>query len=149
VLSPKRGSTYVGLFRGVSAWCGGFAGAEASADFAAPTSPCSSEDRIGFRAQLRPTFARRRRTDYRKPTSDEKGAHRRKAPAPISGGFAGAEASANFSAPTSLRSSEDRIGFRAQLRPAFARRRRTNYRKPTSDEKGAHRRKAALSTFSA
>ena len=42
-----------------------------------PTSPRSSEDSIRIRAQLRPTFARRRTADYRHPTSGEKGAHRR------------------------------------------------------------------------
>ena len=95
-----------------------------------------------LRAQLRPTFARRRKTNTEEPTSVEKGAHRRKAPAPVRVCFAGADASAELSPPTSHRSSEDSICPRAQLRPTFAHRRKTNTEEPNSVEKGAHRRKA-------
>ena len=60
------------------------AGAEASAKASPPTNSRSTEDSLRFRAQLRSTFAHRSRADYRNPTSVEKGAHRRKAPAPVS-----------------------------------------------------------------
>ena len=110
--------------------------------FALPTRLVSSEDSIRPLAQLRLTFARRRRTNTEDLTSCEKGAHRRKAPAPMRVGFAGAAARAELSPPTSLRSAEDSLRFRAQLRPTFARRRRTNTEEPNSVEKGAHRRKA-------
>ena len=69
-----------------------FAGADASAKLSSPGSPCSSEDSIRIRAQLRLTFACRRKTDTEEPNSVEKGAHRRKAPAPVRVCFAGAGA---------------------------------------------------------
>ena len=47
--------------------------------------PRSSEDSLRFRAQLRPASGNRRRADYRNRNSVEKGAHRRKAPAPDQG----------------------------------------------------------------
>ena len=61
-----------------------FAGAGERTKLLHPTSPRSSEDSLRIRAQLRPTFARRRRDSYRKPNSGERGVPRRKAPAPIS-----------------------------------------------------------------
>jgi hypothetical protein len=67
------------------------AGAEASAKASPPTNPRSTEDSLRFRAQLRPTFAHRSRANHRNPNSDEKGAHRRKTPAPIRFDFAEAE----------------------------------------------------------
>ncbi|CZQ91156.1 Hypothetical protein Tcol_1073 [Trichococcus collinsii] len=121
---------------------GYFAGADASAGLSPPTSHRSSEDRIRPRAQLRPAFACRRKMNTEEPNSFERGAHRRKAPAPVRVCFAGAEASAGLSPPTSHRSSEDRIRPHAQLRPAFACRRKMNTEEPNSVENGAHRRKA-------
>ena len=119
-----------------------FAGADASAKFVPPTSPRSTEDRLLPRAQLRPTFACRRKTNTEEPNSVEKPAHRRKAPAPVRVCFAGAGASAKFVPPTSLRSPEDRLLPRAQLRPTFACRRKTNTEEHNSVERGAHWRKA-------
>ncbi len=122
------------------------AGVEAGRISAPPTKLPSSEDSLRFRAQLRPTFARRRKANHRNPTSVEKGAHRRKAPTPTRHAFAGAEASANLSPSTSLRSPEDSFRFRAQLRPEPGNRRRADYRNRNSVEKGAHRRKAPTPT---
>ena len=65
-----------------------------------PIRDCSSEDRLRVRAQLRPTFARRRRTNTEELNSVERGAHRRKAPVPVRGCFAGAGASAKRCLPT-------------------------------------------------
>ena len=120
----------------------GFAGAGASAKPSPPTSPRSTEDSLRSRTQLRPTFARRSRADYRKPNSCEKPAHRRKAPAPTKVVFAGAGANVKHSPPPSHRSTEDSLRSRTQLRPTFSRRRRADYRNPNSCEKPAHRRKA-------
>ena len=120
-----------------------FAGADASAKFVPPTSPRSTEDRLLPRAQLRPTFACRR-TNTEKPTSDEKIAHRRKAPAPMRVCFAGAGSSVNFVPPKRPCLTEDSLRPHNQLRPTFACRRK-NTEKPNSVEKGAHRRRAPAS----
>ncbi len=121
------------------------AGAEVSAKFAPPTNRRSTEDILRFHAQLRSTFAHRSRANYRNPTSDQMGTHRRKGRHhQFSGGvlLAGAEASAKFAPPTNHCSTEDSPRFHAQLRPTFAHKSRANYRNPTSVEKSAHRRKA-------
>ncbi|CZQ93043.1 Hypothetical protein TFLO_1624 [Trichococcus flocculiformis] len=97
-----------------------------------------------IRAQLRLTFACRRKMDTEEPNSVEEGAPRRKAPVPVRGCFAGAGASVNFVPPASLRSSEDRARIRAQLWPTFACRRKTNTEEPNSVEKGTPRRKAPV-----
>ena len=76
------------------------------------------------------------------PNSVEKGAHRRKAPAPVRVCFAGAGESAKFVPPGSCHSTEDRVRISARLRPTFACRRKTNTEEPNSVEKGTHRRKA-------
>ena len=119
-----------------------FAGAYERVKSVPPASHRSSEDSRRPRAQLRPTFACRRKTNTEEPNSVEKPAHRRKAPAPVRVCFAGAGASAKFVPPTSLRSPEDRLLPRAQLRPTFACRRKTNTEEHNSVERGAHRRKA-------
>ena len=102
----------------------------------------SSEDRARSRAQLRLTFACRRKTNTEEPNSVERPGYRRKAPAPIRVSLAGAGARWRSCLPTSHRSPEDGILSRAQLRPTFAYRRKTNTEEPNSVEKGAHRRKA-------
>ena len=106
-----------------------------------PTSLRSSEDSIRPRAQLRLTFACRSKTDTEESNSVEKGAHRRKAPAPVRVVFAGAGARWRFCPPIRIRSSEDSMRPRAQLRPTFACRRKTDTEEPNSVEKGAPRRK--------
>ena len=106
----------------------------------APRRTCSPEKSEPPSPQLRPTFSRRRTADYRKPNSGEKPALRRKAPAPTKVVFAGAGANVKHSPPPSHRSTEDSLRSRTQLRPTFARRSRADYRKPTSCEKGVHRR---------
>ena len=83
----------------------------------------SSEDSMRPRAQLRPTFACRRKTNTEEPTSVERGAHRRKAPAPVSGCFAGGEASAKRSPTASPCSSDERMKICAQLRLVLGNRR--------------------------
>ena len=93
-----------------------FAGAGESAKSVPPASPCSSEDKLRVSAQLRLTFACRRKMDTEERNSVEKGAHRRKAPAPVRVCFAGASGRETFVLPGSLRSSEDRLRFRAHLR---------------------------------
>ena len=80
--------------------------------------------------------------DTEEPTSVENGAHWRTAPAPVRGCFAGAGGSVKFVPPGRHRSSEDRVGIRAQFRPTFARRRKTNTEEPNSVERGTHRRTA-------
>ena len=95
------------------------------------------------RAQLRPTFDYRRKTNTEEPNSVEKGAHRRKAPVPVRVCFAGAGASGKFVRPMSRCSTEERLRICVQLRPTFARRRKMNTEERNSVEKGAHRRKAA------
>ena len=104
----------------------------------------STEGRVRIRAQLRLTFACRRKTDTEEPNSVEKGAHRREAPAPVRVCFAGAGARWRFCPPIRIRSSEDSERIRAQLRPTFACRRKTNTEEPNSVEKGAHRSKAPV-----
>ena len=94
------------------------------------------------RAQLRPTFACRRKTNTEEPNSVERGAHRRKAPVPVRVCFAGADARWGYVPPASLRSSEDSVRPRAQLRLGSSNRKKTNTEEPNSVEKGAHRRKA-------
>ena len=121
---------------------GVFAGAGARWGCCPPPRGCSQEDKLRIRAQLRLGSGNRRTADCWNRTSVEKGAHRRKAPAPVRVCFAGAGASAKFVPPTSLRSPEDRLLPRAQLRPTFACRRKTNTEEHNSVERGAHRRKA-------
>ena len=55
-----------------------------------PTNPRSSEDSLRPHAQLRQTFPHRRKTNTEERNSVEKGAHRRRAPAPVKVCFAGA-----------------------------------------------------------
>ena len=121
---------------------GCFAGADERVKSVPPGSLRSSDDRVRIRAQLRPTFACRRKTNTEEPNSVEKGAHRSKAPVPAKVCFAGAGESVNSVPPASLRSSVDRVRPRAQLRLTFARRRKTNTEEPNSVERGTHRRKA-------
>ena len=68
------------------------------------------------------------------PNSVEKGAHRRKAPAPLRVCFAGAGASVNIVPPASHRLPEDGIQIRAMLRPEPGNRRRAGHWHRTSDE---------------
>ncbi len=119
-----------------------FTGAGATGNLSPPTSLCSPEDRVRIRAQLRPTFACRRKMNTEEPNSVEKGAHRRKGPVPVRVVFTGAGATGNLSPPTSLCSPEDRVRIRAQLRPTFACRRKMNTEEPNSVERCTHRRKA-------
>ena len=119
-----------------------FAGADASVEFVPPTSPCSPEDSIRIRIQLRLGIGNRRKMDTEERNSVEKGTHRRKAPAPVKVCFAGVGESVNSVPPASLRSSVDRVRPRAQLRLTFVRRRKTNTEEPNSVERGTHRRKA-------
>ena len=88
---------------------GCFAGAGKSAKFVRPTNPFSSEDSLRPRTQLRPTFACRRKMDTEEPNSVERGAHRRKALAPVRVCFAGAGERGDFVPPVSLRSTEDSV----------------------------------------
>ena len=97
---------------------------------------------MGIRAQLRPTFACRRRTNIEEPNSVENGAHRRKAPAPVRVCFAVADARGKCCTPVSRCSTEDRVRIRAQLRLGIGNRRKMNTEGPNSVERGAHRRKA-------
>ena len=93
-------------------------------------------------AQLRLGSGNRRTADCWNRTSVEKGTHRRKAPVTVRVCFAGADARGEFVPPGRLRSTEDSILIRAQLRLTFACRRKTNTEGPNSVERGAHRRKA-------
>ena len=86
-----------------------FAGVEACTKFVPPGSHRSTEDSMRPRAQLRLTFACRRKTNTEESNSVEKGAHRRKAPVPIRVCFAGAGARANIVPPGSRCSTEDRL----------------------------------------
>ena len=72
--------------------------------------------------------------DTEEPNSVEKGAHRRKAPAPVRGCFAGAGGSVNFVPPASLRSPEERARIRGQLRLEPGNGRRAGHWRRTSDE---------------
>ncbi len=119
-----------------------FVGADARWRSCPPTSHRSTEDRVRIRAQLRLTFACRRKTDTEEPNSVERGAHRRKAPVPVRVCFAGADARWRSVPPGSLHSTEVSMRIRARLRPTFARRRKTNTEELNSVERGAHRRKA-------
>ena len=119
-----------------------FAGAGERRILLPPTSPRSTEDSLRIRPQLRPTFARRRRADYRNRNSGERPVPRRRAPAPLRVVLAGAGERTTLPPPTSPRSSDDSLRIRAQLRPAFSRRRRYYYRKRNSVEKPVRRRKA-------
>ena len=76
------------------------------------------------------------------PNSVEKGAHRRKAPAPVRVCFAGADARWGYVPPASLRSPEDRVRIRAQHRLGCGNRRKTDTEELNSVENGTHRRKA-------
>ena len=96
------------------------------------------------RAQLRPTFACRRKTNTEEPNSFERGAHRRKAPVPVRVCFAGADARWRSCPPTSHRSTEDRVRIRAQLRLGSGNRRKMDTEERNSVERGAHRRKAPV-----
>ena len=119
-----------------------FAGAGESAKSVPPASPCSSEDKLRVSAQLRLTFACRRKMDTEERNSVEKGAHRRKAPVPVKVCFAGACERVKSVPPASRRSSEDSRRPRAQLRLTFACRRKTNTEEPNSVERGTHRMEA-------
>ena len=68
------------------------------------------------------------------PNSVERGAHRRKAVAPVRVCFAGAGASVNFVPPASHRSTEDSIRIRGQLRLGSGNRRSAGHWRRTSDE---------------
>ena len=119
-----------------------FAGAGERRILLPPTSPRSTEDSLRIRPQLRPTFARRRRADYRNRNSGERPVPRRRAPAPLRVVLAGAGERTILPPPTSSRSSEDILRIRPQLRPTFSRRRTADYRKPNSGERPVRRRKA-------
>ena len=67
--------------------------------------------------------------------SGERPVPRRRAPAPLRVVFAGAGERTILSLPTSACSSEDSFHIRAQLRPAFARRRTAYYRNAYSGER--------------
>jgi len=88
------------------------------------------------RAQLRPTFACRRKTNTEEPNSVERGAHRRKAPAPVKVCFAGVGESVEFIAPGRHRSTEDKVRIRALLRLGSGNRRKTDTEEPNTVEKG-------------
>ena len=102
--------------------------------FVPPGRHRSTEDRVRIRAQLRLTFACRRKMNTEEPNSFERGAHRRTAPVPVRVCFAGAGARAKFVPPTSRRSSEDSIRSRAQLQLEPGNGRRAGQRHRTSDE---------------
>jgi hypothetical protein len=74
-------------------------------------------------AQLRLTFACRRKTDTEEPNSVEEGAHRRKGPVPVRVCFAGAGASVKRSPTASPCSSDERVRICAQLRLVLGNRR--------------------------
>ena len=95
-------------------------------------------------AQLRLGSGNRRRTNTEGPNSVERGAHRRKAVAPVRVCFAGADAGRGSCSPIRIRSTDDSVRIRAQFRPTFARRRKTNTEEPNSVERDAHRRKAPV-----
>ena len=120
---------------------GGFAGAGTCAKSAPPMSNRSTEYSLRPLTQLRQTFARRRTAITGDLNSVETGAHRRKPPSPTRVGFAGADACAKLSPPSSPRSTEISLRPRTQLRQTFARRRSAITGDLNSVEKGAHRRK--------
>ena len=80
--------------------------------------------------------------DTEERNSVEKGTHRRKAPVPVRVCFAGADARWGYVPPASLRSSEDSVRPRAQLRLGSSNRKKTNTEEPNSVERGTHRRTA-------
>ena len=86
-----------------------FAGACERVKSVPPASRRSSEDSRRPRAQLRLTFACRRKTNTEEPNSVEKGAHRRKGPAPVRVCFAGAGARWRSFPPIRIRSTEDSV----------------------------------------
>ena len=86
-----------------------FAGAGARANIVPAASPCSPEDSIRIRIQLRLGIGNRRKMDTEERNSVEKGTHRRKAPAPVKVCFAGVGESVEFIAPVSPCSTEDSI----------------------------------------
>ena len=90
-----------------------FAGAYERVKSVPPASHRSSVDSRRPRAQLRLTFACRRKTNTEECNSVEKPAHRRKAPAPVKVCFAGAGGRAECCLPVSGRSSEDSIRIHA------------------------------------
>ena len=122
-----------------------FAGAGENVKFVPPASRCSTEDRVRIRGQLRLGPCNRRKSNTEERNSVEKGTHRRKAPAPMRVCFAGAGSSVNFVPPKRPCLTEDSLRPHNQLRPTFARRRKTNTEEPNSVEKGAHRRRAPAS----
>ena len=119
----------------------GFVGANACAKRSPPSSPRSTEISLRPRTQLRQTFASRRSAITGIRNSVERGAHRRKPPSPTRVGFAGADACAKRSPPSSPRSTEISLCPRTQLRQTFARRRSAITGNRNSVERGAHRRK--------
>ena len=70
--------------------------------------------------------------DTEELNSVERGAHRRTAPAPVRGCFAGAGERWRSCPPASLCSSEDRMGIRGQLRLGSGNRRKTDTEEPNS-----------------
>ena len=121
----------------------GFVGADACEGASAPTrmrSPMKSVPQI---CQLRPTFLHRRRTITGNRNSGESPVPRRKAPAPIRIGFAGAGGWMGASAPIRIRSPKKSVPEISQLRPTFLRRRRTITGNHNSGESPVHRRKAS------
>ena len=100
-----------------------FAGAGARANIVPPASPCSPEDSIRIRIQLRLEPGNRRKTDTEELNSVENGTHRRKAPDPVRVVFAGAGASVRRSPTASSCSSDERMRIRAQLRLVLGNRR--------------------------
>ena len=119
-----------------------FAGAGASAQSVPPASPRSPEDSLRPHAQLRQTFSHRRKTNTEEPNSVEKGARRRRAPAPVRVCFAGSGARWGCVPPTNPRSPEDSLRPHAQLRQTLSHRRKTNTVERNSVEKPARRRRA-------
>ena len=80
-----------------------FAGADASVKSRTSAEPSFAGGQPpNPRAQLRLTFSRRRKTNTEEPNSVERGAHRRKAPAPMRVCFAGADASAELTSEENL-----------------------------------------------
>ena len=102
--------------------------------FVPPASPCSPEDSIRIRIQLRLEPGNRRKTDTEEPTSVERDAHRRKAPVPVRVCFAGAGSRANIVPPGSRCSTKDRVRIRAQLRLEPGNRRSAGHWHRSSDE---------------
>ena len=109
-----------------------FAGAGSRANIVPPGSRCSTEDSLRPRAQLRLTFACGRKTNTEERNSVEKGTHRRKAPAPVRVCFAGADAGRGSCSSIRIRSTEDSVRIRAQLRLGIGNRRKSNTEEPNS-----------------